>query len=56
MKEIVCTSCKTKLSNMSGSVRFKCPSCKDEEIIRCGHCRKISARYVCQKCGFNGPN
>lgn len=55
-KEWICSSCKTKLSNIRGSVIFKCPNCGGEEIIRCLHCREIAARYTCSKCGFSGPN
>ena len=56
MKEIICTSCKTKLTNMVGAVRFKCPNCSEADIIRCAHCRKISAKYKCSNCNFSGPN
>lgn len=55
-KEIECTSCKTKLTNLKGSVMFKCPNCGKGEIIRCLHCRKIAAKYKCSLCNFEGPN
>ena len=54
-KKYYCTSCKKDITNDTGNVRFKCPACEKEEIIRCKHCREISAKYVC-KCGFSGPN
>lgn len=54
-KDLTCTSCKTKITNLAGSVRFTCPNCDKEEIIRCNHCRKIATRYICG-CGFSGPN
>ena len=52
----VCISCKKDITNDSGSVDFKCPSCNDSAVIRCKHCREISAKYKCAKCGFEGPN
>ncbi|MEM2139107.1 MAG: zinc finger domain-containing protein [Candidatus Woesearchaeota archaeon] len=51
-----CISCKTKITNMNGSVRFLCPQCGKHEIIRCENCRKIVAKYTCPECGFVGPN
>ncbi|MEW6063285.1 MAG: zinc finger domain-containing protein [Nanoarchaeota archaeon] len=56
MKESLCSSCRTRITNIKGSAIFKCPSCGEEEIIRCGHCRVIVAKYKCSKCGFIGPN
>ena len=55
-KELICNSCKTKISNVKGSVIFKCPSCLDNNIIRCLHCRQISAKYECSNCKYSGPN
>ena len=34
---------------------FKCPSCNEEVLIRCRHCREISNMYKCKACGFEGP-
>ena len=57
MKEkLECSSCGIDITNDEGNVKFKCPKCEKEEIIRCGHCREIAARYTCKKCGFSGPN
>lgn len=56
VNELICSSCKKKITNNTGSVRFKCPNCDNIEIIRCKHCRKIGARYTCSSCGFSGPN
>ncbi|MBR9678456.1 MAG: RNA-binding protein [Nanoarchaeota archaeon] len=50
-----CNTCKTNIVNTEGSTSFSCPSCGKEEIIRCDKCRKISARYTCQSCGYEGP-
>ncbi|TAL57410.1 MAG: RNA-binding protein [Nanoarchaeota archaeon] len=55
-KELVCNSCKEKISNNKGTAKFKCPGCMDVEIIRCAHCRETATRYVCPGCGFSGPN
>ena len=56
MAEKVCSSCKTRITNIEGSTIFKCPNCAGEEIIRCAQCRKIATKYACSKCGFSGPN
>ncbi|MBS3149935.1 DUF1610 domain-containing protein [Candidatus Woesearchaeota archaeon] len=56
IKEKYCNSCKTKVSNIVGSVSFICPNCGEKEIIRCSHCRTIAARYKCENCNFSGPN
>ncbi|HLC46200.1 MAG TPA: zinc finger domain-containing protein [Candidatus Nanoarchaeia archaeon] len=54
--ELSCTSCKRRITNLEGTVRFSCPKCAKREIVRCGHCRKIIAKYECADCGFIGPN
>ncbi|AJF61329.1 TPA: RNA-binding protein [Candidatus Woesearchaeota archaeon] len=51
-----CLTCKTKITNLKGTARFKCPSCGKYEIIRCPSCRTIVAKYTCPECGFIGPN
>ena len=51
-----CISCGVDITNDSGSVKFNCPKCGKEEIIRCYHCREIAARWTCSKCEFSGPN
>jgi hypothetical protein len=56
MVEKVCTSCKVRITNDSGSTIFNCPECGKSEIVRCGHCRKVGAKYTCPECGFSGPN
>lgn len=59
--EKVCISCKKEVNNDSGAVEFKCPGTKEDGskcthvIVRCGHCREISAKYKCPECGFEGP-
>ena len=54
--KVVCNSCKKVLTNMGGTARFLCPQCGKTEIVRCAHCRKIAAKYVCIECNFEGPN
>ncbi|MBI4140911.1 RNA-binding protein [Candidatus Woesearchaeota archaeon] len=54
--KIVCNSCKNVLANQSGTAKFLCPQCGKVEIVRCAHCRKIAAKYVCAECNFEGPN
>ena len=56
MTEKKCISCKKNLLNENGSVSFNCPNCKDYTIDRCEECRKKGAKYICPKCGFEGPN
>ncbi|MBI2148217.1 DUF1610 domain-containing protein [Candidatus Woesearchaeota archaeon] len=54
--ELTCTSCNVRITNLVGSVNFKCPKCGESEIVRCAHCRKIVAKYICPNCSFSGPN
>jgi len=56
MKDLICSSCKTKITNLEGVARFKCPNCGKVEIIRCKKCRKIASKYSCPDCSFSGPN
>jgi len=55
-KDLFCTSCKSKLIGTSGSVKFKCPGCDNETIVRCSKCRNNSINYICKDCSFRGPN
>jgi Zn-ribbon RNA-binding protein len=55
-QEIVCTSCKKRVTNKGGTTLFPCPACAKTEIVRCEDCRKIAAKYTCTECGFTGPN
>ncbi len=50
-----CISCGREISTIENSVVFPCPKCGEYEIVRCGKCRKIAAKYKCPKCGFEGP-
>ncbi|HDQ59799.1 MAG TPA: RNA-binding protein [Candidatus Woesearchaeota archaeon] len=54
MVEKRCTSCNADIVVIPNSVEFACP-CGREKIIRCGKCRKISVKYKCKECGFEGP-
>ncbi|MGA1793659.1 MAG: zinc finger domain-containing protein [Thermoplasmatota archaeon] len=49
-----CTSCGTPLQ-AEKSVKFNCPGCNEQTIVRCGQCRDQSANYMCPGCGFQGP-
>ncbi|MEM0230790.1 MAG: zinc finger domain-containing protein [Candidatus Woesearchaeota archaeon] len=55
-EQLVCISCKKRITNKAGSTRFKCPSCGKYEIIRCPECRERGIKYTCPECGFTGPN
>lgn len=52
---LICSSCKREISN-DGGVIFTCPNCGKSKIVRCMHCRELAAKYVCENCGFEGPN
>ncbi|MCD6274820.1 MAG: DUF1610 domain-containing protein [Candidatus Aenigmarchaeota archaeon] len=54
MEALHCISCGKGVIG-ENFVRFKCPRCQKEDIIRCSVCRKNSKIYVCKKCGFEGP-
>lgn len=54
--KITCMSCKKRITNTIGTVRFPCPKCGEYEIIRCMHCRQLAAKYKCANCSFEGPN
>lgn len=51
-----CISTGKEIANDSGSVKFKCPNCLDAVIVRSLSARKLATKYVCPKCGFEGPN
>ncbi|MCK4521598.1 MAG: RNA-binding protein [Nanoarchaeota archaeon] len=55
-EELVCISCKKKITNMAGTVRFMCPGCLKYKIIRCKNCREKAVKYKCPSCNFVGPN
>tara|TARA_Y100000031_G_C8054075_1_gene307531 strand:- start:384 stop:617 length:234 start_codon:yes stop_codon:yes gene_type:complete len=52
----VCNSCKREINTIKYNTRFSCPGCGKQEIVRCGHCRQIAAKYTCSGCKFVGPN
>jgi len=53
--QLRCSSCNASLVGQEEFVKFKCPQCGEEEIIRCAQCKKLSVKYKCGKCGFEGP-
>jgi predicted RNA-binding Zn-ribbon protein involved in translation (DUF1610 family) len=55
-EKLLCSSCKKNIANSKGAAVFKCPNCSKTEIVRCVHCRKIAAKYICPQCSFEGPN
>ena len=52
---IHCKTCGVSLMGQEAFVKFPCPKCGEEEIIRCKKCKTLSAPYKCKKCGFIGP-
>jgi hypothetical protein len=51
-----CNSCKKRITNQSGAVKFACPACGNYDIVRCPHCRTAGVKYSCTGCNFEGPN
>ena len=50
-----CYSCNKTISpTVPGSVKFACPKCGGL-IIRCSECRRLSNKYNCPSCDFEGP-
>jgi len=54
-KTMNCTSCNKHIHASDNFVKFKCPACGEEWIIRCEKCKAASISYKCSKCGFTGP-
>jgi Zn-ribbon RNA-binding protein len=55
-KQLICSSCKVRITNQHGTARFPCPKCGNTETIRCKSCREKAVKYKCPECGFSGPN
>ena len=55
-KEKHCISCNIKIGASDAAVTFDCPNCGKAEIVRCKACRTKVIKYICPKCGFEGPN
>jgi predicted RNA-binding Zn-ribbon protein involved in translation (DUF1610 family) len=55
MLELRCTSCNINVISEQDWVKFPCPNCGEEIIVRCSRCRRLGVRYKCKKCGFEGP-
>ncbi|MBD3203247.1 RNA-binding protein [Candidatus Woesearchaeota archaeon] len=55
-KQLICSSCKKRITNSKGTAKFLCPKCAKQEIIRCIDCRKNAIKYKCSSCEFTGPN
>ena len=53
--KLICTSCGTNLVGQDDFVKFKCPECGEEIIMRCSRCKKLSKPYKCTKCNYEGP-
>lgn len=53
--DIRCVSCGKRVENEDFWVKFPCPNCAEEEVVRCEKCRRLAVEYKCSKCGFIGP-
>lgn len=51
----VCSSCNRLIHPRERAVSFYCPNCGRMLIWRCYKCRKLSVKYKCPACGFEGP-
>ncbi len=54
-RELFCTSCGRRVTYERGIVKFLCPNCGEQLIVRCRICRKHAHEYTCPNCGFTGP-
>jgi hypothetical protein len=50
-----CGSCGVSLLGQEEFVKFPCPSCAKEIILRDRQCKLQSVPYKCPSCGFEGP-
>ncbi len=50
-----CSSCGRLISPTERGVAFYCPNCGRVLIWRCNKCRKLTIKYKCPNCGFEGP-
>lgn len=50
-----CGTCRIRLIGQENFVKFPCPSCGEFTVVRCSRCKRLSNRYTCPKCGFEGP-
>jgi predicted RNA-binding Zn-ribbon protein involved in translation (DUF1610 family) len=53
--KLICSTCGIDVIGQEDFVKFNCPSCGEELIIRCRRCKKLSNPYKCSKCDFEGP-
>jgi len=47
-KKIICTSCKTSITNIKGSVELDCPNCGNLKLVRCYKCRELGTNILAQ--------
>lgn len=50
-----CTSCNVHIQAKGNFVKFMCPACNKQLIVRCKNCKDASVLYKCKNCGFEGP-
>jgi len=50
-----CMTCGVSLIGQEEFVKFECPNCSEETIVRCSKCKVLSTPYECKKCKFVGP-
>jgi predicted RNA-binding Zn-ribbon protein involved in translation (DUF1610 family) len=53
--KLKCSTCGVDVLAKKNFVKFSCPNCAEETIIRCSNCKQLSNKYVCGKCQFTGP-
>ena len=47
---------KVQMASSPGTIRFTCPNCRKEKIIRTQKERVRAIKYKCPGCKFEGPN
>lgn len=50
-----CNSCGVHVGAEDIFVKFECPNCLEEIIVRCKKCKALINEYICPKCKFVGP-
>ena len=55
IKEMLCSSCGKRIEAERFWVKFPCPNCRKEDIIRCEKCKTRENKYACSICKFEGP-
>lgn len=50
-----CSTCGVEVTTKKNFVKFMCPNCGKELIVRCSTCKAMSNKYTCPGCNWTGP-